>query len=73
MFKLRESECFSSVPFNDFGAGRRCSQRWLAVNVDCCDRAHALISVVAPLSYRQTLIDQHDLAQVQRLKRHAPV
>jgi hypothetical protein len=35
------------------------------------DRAHALISVVASFSYRQTLIDQRELAQVQRLERYA--
>jgi hypothetical protein len=41
-----------------------------AVDVDCWDRAHALISVVALFSYRQTLVDHRKLAQVQRFKRH---
>jgi hypothetical protein len=54
-------------------AESRCSQRRPAVKVDCDDRADALISVVAAFSYRQTLMDQRGLAQVQRLKRHAPV
>ena len=48
-------------------------QDWKAMNVgiDTEGRAHALISVQA--SYRQTLADQCELAQVQRLERHAPV
>lgn len=29
--------------------------------------------MVALLSYRRTLVDQRELAQVQRLERHAPV
>jgi hypothetical protein len=44
-----------------------------AVMVDCWDRAHALISMVALFSYRRTLVDQRELAQVQRLECHAPV
>lgn len=48
-------------------------QDWKAMNVgiDTEGRAHALISVVE--SYRQTLADQRELAQVQRLERHPSI